>query len=115
MRLRPFAQARPKAQSTRSRRWLTLAIVLLLVVASICAARPRQDVAAASVAVAPDQQGVLTQLWAHLVPPPPADPAQQSVASYLAAHDVPTARPRAPQAWDPAVKAVFDYLRAHGW
>jgi hypothetical protein len=68
------------------------------------------------VSVAQDaaQQGVMGYIQAHSVAAPAlaADPSQQGVTSYLKAHGA--GEPR-PAAWAPMVRAVLDYLRAHGW
>jgi hypothetical protein len=41
-------------------------------------------------------------------------PAQQGVMDYLQAHGVELPRLAVPMPWDPAVEAVYAYLRAHG-
>jgi hypothetical protein len=80
------------------------------------------SVAAPALAADPSQQGVTSYLKAHelaqapaavvVAQTPAADPAQQGVTSYLKAHGA--GEPR-PAAWEPMVRAVLDYLRAHGW
>jgi len=121
MRKLPGTPSHHEARSRIGRRGtaLALALALLLVsAAAFMAFRTTQSTAsAAAPAVSePGQVAVLDYLRAHLTAQQPkTDAAQQGVAGYLRAHGAETTLPDMELPWDPAIRAVFDYLHDYGW
>lgn len=125
MRTQIVGTAQDKARSRLGglKAVLGLGLALVIAVAAIIVLRPAPEEVpltaperVAPQAADPAQKWVLSYVRAHLAAlQPEPDAAQQGVLGYLRAHGAQATPSNTEGPWDPAVRAVFDYLEAHGW